>query len=82
MSDKASKKTDKQILKLDKQIDEVYSEAKKDLENKFDTFKKKLSVKMDIKEQEFKDGKITQSEFNNWMKQYEYEKMMEEMKNY
>lgn len=68
MSDAASKYTDKQIKSLDRKIQEVYSEAEKDIKNKFNSFMAKFQAKYEIHEQELKDGKITQDQFNSWVR--------------
>lgn len=68
MNDVAHEYTDKEIEKLDKNIQSVYSEAQRDIEKKLDDFTKKSSTKANIKYQEMLDGKITKNEYTNWMR--------------
>lgn len=68
MSDAGTKKTDKEIKKLEKALDEVYSEAEKEMRDKLSTFLDKYAVKNQIKLDELSAGKITQEEYNNWVR--------------
>lgn len=67
MSDIAHEFTDREIEKLEKQIQSVYLEAQRDIEKKLDTFIKKFRVKADIKYREMIDGKITKDEYKRWV---------------
>lgn len=68
MSDAGSNYTDKKISKLEKRITEVYEEAKDEVEAKISEFNAKYQVKYSIHLQELKDGKITQAQFDSWVK--------------
>lgn len=68
MSDAGSKYTDKKTKKLEGQIVAVYSEAQKDIEQKIAQFNDKYIAKYQIHAQELADGKITQDQFDNWMR--------------
>jgi SPP1 gp7 family putative phage head morphogenesis protein len=67
MSDLGTKKTDKEVKKVDKKLQEVYSEAEKDISDKLNTFTSKFKTKDAIHQQELKEGKITQEDYNNWL---------------
>lgn len=67
MSDIGTKKTDKEIAKLEKELEEVYSDAKKDILNKINDFNSKFLSKDKIHMQELKEGKITQQQYDNWL---------------
>ena len=64
--DKAHNWTNQQINELDKQIHAVYSEAQKDVEKKLDDFKQRHEAKFRIHEQDVKNKKWTQEQFENW----------------
>lgn len=68
MADAGSKYTDKKIAKLENQIVSVYTEAQKDIEQKIAQFNNKYTAKYQIHAQELADGKITQDQFDNWMR--------------
>lgn len=59
--------TDKKTKKLENKLNEVYSEAQKDIQKKMNTFTQKYKQKLAIHEQELKDGKITQAQFDAWV---------------
>lgn len=67
MSDYGSRKTDKEIARLEKRIREVYAEAEKDLNEKIRSFYDKFNVKERIKREELANGKITQEEYSRWL---------------
>lgn len=67
MSDAGTKKTDREIAKIEKALDEVYSEAEKDIQDKLSTFMSKYSAKNQIKLTQLGAGEITQQEYNNWV---------------
>lgn len=67
MADAGTKKTDKQIASLESKIEEVYSEAEKDIQEKLTTFMGKYSTKNQAKLTQLGAGEITQSEYNNWV---------------
>lgn len=67
MSDYGSRKTDREIARLEKRIREVYAEAEKDLNEKIRSFYDKFNVKERIKREELANGKITQEEYSRWL---------------
>ena len=68
MADAAHVDTDKKIKKLEKNIQEVYTEAQADIEKKLDDFTKNYKVKEAIHQKELDEGKITQAQFDSWKK--------------
>ena len=68
MADVGELYTDARTRKLDKRIREVYTQAEKDILEKMNEFNEKYKTKYKIHQQELKDGKITQEQFDNWMK--------------
>jgi SPP1 gp7 family putative phage head morphogenesis protein len=67
MSDAGTKKTEKEIKKVEQTLNEVYSEAEKDIQDKLTTFLSKYSTKNQIKLNKLSAGEITQEEYNNWV---------------
>lgn len=67
MSDTASKKVDKEIAKLQKKIEEVYSEAAKDLDEKLKEYEKKFTIKNSILLKKVDDGEIEWDDYSRWM---------------
>lgn len=67
MPDKGTKKTEKEIKKVEKNLEEIYSEAEKDIQDKLTTFMSKYSAKNQIKLDKLSAGEITQEEYNNWV---------------
>lgn len=68
MDDLAHVYTDKQIQKLQHELDIVYKQAEIDIRHKMDDFNKKYRVKERIHLKELRDGKITQDQYDNWVK--------------
>lgn len=68
MADYAHEYTDHEIAKLNKQIQDVYKEAEKDIQQKMDDFNKKYEKKEKIQAKKVAEGKITQEEFDRWKK--------------
>ena len=60
--------TDKKTKKLENKLLAVYSEAEKDLQDKMLEHTQKYKKKLAIHEKELKDGKITQAQFDAWVK--------------
>lgn len=60
--------TDKQLIELKKRISTIYSDAQKDMQAKLDEFTAKHEVKNRIHLQELADGKITQADYDSWMR--------------
>lgn len=67
-SDIANAKTEQQIKKLESDITSIFGEAQKDIEVKMADFTQKFADKYSIHHQELEDGKITQSQFDSWVK--------------
>ena len=80
MPDAGTKKTDKEIKKVEQRLQEVYAEAEKDIENKLTTFTDKFQVKNQIKLDKLKKGEITQEEYNNWISGQVFQKKQWENK--
>lgn len=68
MSDDGSKYTERQMRKLKKQLEEVYSQAEKDITAKMNDFNERYKVKYKINRQKVQDGKMTQERFDQWVK--------------
>lgn len=60
--------TDKKTEKLTKEITKVYSQAEKDIDQKIAEFTQKYQAKYNIHKKELEEGKITQSQFDSWVK--------------
>lgn len=67
MSDSGGIWTDMYIARLERRIKETYEEAQRDIEEKMEEFKRKHRAKDSILRGKLKDGKITQSEYNDWL---------------
>lgn len=67
MSDIASKKVDKEIQKLEKKIEQVYSEAAKDLDEKLKEYGKKHAIKNDILYKKVESGEIEWDDYSRWL---------------
>ena len=65
--DKGVSNVDKKTAKIEKRIDQVYSQAQADIEAKMKSFNDKLMAKNSIKLQELKDGKITKDDYQSWL---------------
>ena len=68
MADLAHVYTDKQIEKLQHELDIVYKQAEIDIRHKMEDFNKKYRVKEKIYEKQVRDGKITQEDLDAWKK--------------
>lgn len=60
--------TDKQIEKLQHEIEIVYKQAEIDIRHKMKDFEKRYRAKESIYKKEVKQGKMTQEQFDNWKK--------------
>lgn len=58
--------TDMRVLRLERRIKEIYSEASKDIDAKMKDFNDRYKVKEAIYKKQVKDGKITQEDFDAW----------------
>jgi len=68
MADIGTRFTDKRQDELEKRLRRIYSDAAKDIEAKMQDFNRRHKVKEAKYRQMLKDGKITQEDFNGWMK--------------
>lgn len=68
MADVGTRFTDRQQVELEKRLRRVYSDAAKDIEAKMQDFNRRHKVKEAKYRQMVKDGKITQGDFNSWMR--------------
>lgn len=66
--DTGTKYTDKKIKKLDKQLDEIYSEAYKDISKKLKDFTDKYIVKDEIYQEKVAKGEMSQEDYDRWVK--------------
>lgn len=66
--DPAHRYTDAEIVKLNSRLHEVYSEAYRDLDKKLKDFNERYRVKEAKYYKDLQDGKITQEQYNNWVK--------------
>lgn len=64
--DIAHKETDELIAKLEKRIQDVYSRAAKETQEKLDKYMNAFAVKDRIKREKLQAGEITQAEYNYW----------------
>lgn len=68
MADLGTQFTDKETAKLEKEIIKVYKEAQRDLEAKMNDFNDRYLAKYRIHKKELDDGKITQEQFDAWVR--------------
>lgn len=68
MADYGASYTDKEIAKLEKEINAIYKEAEKDIQQKMNDFNRRYEAKEKIHAKEVAEGKITQEEFDRWKK--------------
>lgn len=68
MSDQGGIWTDMYVYRLEKRIRETYEEAQRDIEAKIEEFKRKYKAKESILSKKLKDGEITQSDYNDWLR--------------
>jgi len=64
--DQGGRWTDMYVMRLEKRIRDVYTEAEADIEAKMMDFNRRRNIKDKIKLQELREGKITQEEYNRW----------------
>jgi hypothetical protein len=60
MEDEAQKKTEKEVAKVEKQINAVYGQAQKEIEQKINDFNEKFEVKNQGYLEKLNKGEITQ----------------------
>lgn len=68
MADTGTRYTDKKINDLTKRIEEVYAEAEKDIYDKIQSFNERHAALEAKYLEQLADGKITQDQFDNWMR--------------
>ena len=68
MADYAANQTDKEIAKLDRKIAKLYREAQKDIEAKTKDFWERHKVKNKKYQQQLKEGKITEDDYQSWLR--------------
>lgn len=68
MADIGTRFTDKRQQELEKRLRRIYSDAAKDIEAKMQDFNRRHKVKEAKYRQMVKDGKITQADFDSWMR--------------
>ena len=68
MADAGTRFTDKRQTELEKRLRRIYSDAAKDIEAKMRDFNQRHKVKEAKYRQMVKDGKITQDDFDAWMR--------------
>lgn len=66
MADGGKNAADKALAKLDKKIQDIYGEAAKDIQKKFDDFKKNYKVKNTIYMEKLNNGEITLEDYDRW----------------
>ena len=66
--DAGTKYTDKKIKKLDKQLNEIYNEAYKDISKKLKDFTDKYVAKDEIYQEKVAKGEMSQEDYDRWVK--------------
>lgn len=64
--DDGHKWTDEELKKLERRISREYKQAEKEVQVKLDDYLRRFEIKDKIKQQAFKDGKITKREYTEW----------------
>lgn len=67
MKNEAQKKTEKEVKKIEAQINSVYGQAQKEIEQKIKDFDEKFKIKKDIYYQKYKNHEINQKDYNSWL---------------
>lgn len=68
MADYAANQTDKEIAKLGRKIAKLYREAQKDIEAKTKDFWERHEVKNVKYQEQLKEGKITEDDYQSWLR--------------
>ena len=68
MADYAARETDKEIAKLERKIAKLYREAQKDIEAKTKDFWERHEVKNAKYQEQLKEGKITEDDYQSWLR--------------
>lgn len=66
MADESQKKVDKKIRSMERKINEVYGQARLEIEAKIEEFNANFEIKNDIHWQEYISGKITKEDYDAW----------------
>ena len=68
MADESQAKVDKKIRRVENRINEIYGQARLDIENKIDEFNRGFEARNSVHLQELADGVITQSQYDAWLR--------------
>lgn len=82
MADGGKNAADKALAKLDKKIQDIYSEAAKDIQKKFDTFRKNYKIKDAIYKDKLHKGEITQEDYDRWYNGQVFQSKQWQLKKY
>lgn len=66
MADESQQKVDKEIARVEKQINAIYGQAQIEIEQKIKEFDESFKTKKDIYYQKYKNHEITQTDYNAW----------------
>lgn len=66
--DEAHKQTDIEIERLKRRIEQVYSQARKEMQDKMDDFIRRFKVKDNIHRKELENGEITKEQYQSWLR--------------
>lgn len=67
MTDQGAKYTDKELEKTEKKIQQIYSEAQKDIEDKLAKWSKKFVAKSNALWQQVQDGTLDYDDYSHWV---------------
>lgn len=68
MADESQAKVDRKIRRVENRINEIYGQARLDIENKIDEFNRGFEARNSIHLQELANGTITQSQYDAWLR--------------
>lgn len=66
--DVGQQETESLLKRIELDVVDFYSVAKKDIKHKFEEFNRKFILKDEVKRKQLKAGEITQEEYNEWRK--------------
>lgn len=66
--DVGQQETESLLKRIERDVVDFYSVAKKDIKHKFEEFNRKFILKDEVKRKQLKAGEITQEEYNEWRK--------------
>lgn len=82
MIDYGAKETDELYAKMEKRLNKVYRDANADMNRKLKKFMREYEADNKAKRKDLKAGKISETEYNNWLKSKAFQKkQLEEMVN-